>query len=105
MNDLIIEKDQQEAFELTYKMLDVQSKIKEFEYDLMFKELSNVIDYLIDRDLNSLLQILYRIDVDEEKLKQALQGAGDEETSGPLIAQMIIERQLQKIYFRRKFSK
>ena len=50
MNDLIIEKDQQEAFELTYKMLDVQSKIKEFEYDLMFKELSNVIDYLIDRD-------------------------------------------------------
>ena len=61
-----------------------------------------VVNDLIHRDFSKLLQILYRIDVDEQKLKTAL-------FESPLpvaetISDLIIERQLQKIKFRAQFE-
>jgi hypothetical protein len=58
-------------------------------------QLSDYIQGLIDRDFNSLLQLLYRLDVSEEKLRDSL-NAEPEANPGDIIAQLIIERIAQR---------
>jgi N-acetylglucosamine kinase-like BadF-type ATPase len=60
------------------------------------QELTNHINYLINTDFEKLIYYLYRIDVNETKMKKLLQ---QEEgvNAGQLIARLIIDRQLQKI--------
>ena len=56
--------------------------------------LSDLIAYIndcIQHDFNKLVQLLYRIDVSEAKLKNIL-NANPNEDAGKLIAQVIIER-------------
>ena len=71
--------------------------------DLFRKELAAYIHLLINNDFEKLISILYRLDVSEKKLKDLLaeKTAGD---AGILIADAIIERQLQKITSRKKYS-
>ncbi|MEO6819168.1 MAG: hypothetical protein ABI266_09730 [Ginsengibacter sp.] len=61
-----------------------------------------LINELILRDFSALVQLLYRIDVDEKKLKKVLSDnpSGD---SASIIADMIIERQDQKAKSRNAF--
>jgi len=59
------------------------------------------INYLINHDFGKLVYYLYRIDVDENKMRQLLEQREGENAAG-LIADLIIERQLQKIESRRK---
>lgn len=66
-------------------------------------QLSNYINDLIKRDFQKLVSYLYRIDVNENKLKGLLKQLADED-SGNIIATLIIERQLQKIKTRKEFS-
>ena len=63
------------------------------------------INKLIDKDFNKLVNLLYRIDISEQKLKIALQNEDKTISSSKTIAKLIIERQLQKLEFRKKFSK
>lgn len=53
--------------------------------------LETTINELIKNDFSRLVQILYRIDVSEAKLKNIL-SANPSEDAGKLIAQVIIER-------------
>jgi hypothetical protein len=55
------------------------------------EELAQEINHLILHDFPSLVQILYRMDVSEEKLKNVLAGHPQED-AGKLIAALIIER-------------
>ncbi len=50
---------------------------------------------MIDRDFNGLLNLLYRLDINENKLRKLLEDIPNED-AGRIIAAMIIERQLQK---------
>ncbi len=62
------------------------------------------INELINADFDSLVQLLYRIDVNEKKLTLLLkQSPGID--AAPLIANLIISRQLQKIETKKNFSK
>ena len=63
--------------------------------------LSEKINDLIKNDFHHLVQILYRLDVNEAKLKQVLRDNPNED-AGKIIAALIIERQLQKIESRRQ---
>jgi len=63
--------------------------------------LSVYINYLIINDLNKLMQILYRVDVPEKTLKTNLQN--QENDPGSIIAEMIVERQLEKIKTKKQF--
>lgn len=56
--------------------------------------LSYYINDLITHDLNKLMSLLYRIDVSEKVLKVNLQEQKDD--AGVIIAELIIDRQLQK---------
>lgn len=60
------------------------------------------IDRLIARDFEALMFLLYRIDVSERVVKDAIAAAKGENAAG-IIANLIIERQLQKIASREKF--
>lgn len=66
-------------------------------------KLARIINNLIHRDFASLVNILYRIDVNEAKLKDLLKKHPDED-AGHLIANLIIERQQQKVESRRGFD-
>lgn len=62
--------------------------------------LAHEIQMLIDRDFHSFLNMLYRIDVDEQKAKEAF---SDNDPSWRL-ADLVIERELQKVESRRKYK-
>jgi hypothetical protein len=68
------------------------------------KRLAAHIDDLINHNFEQLVSLLYRIDVNESKLKSLLQENKNAD-AGNLIAELIIERQLQKIKTRSEFSK
>ena len=60
------------------------------------------INHLINHDFEKLVFYLYRIDVDETKMKRLLEQREGENAAG-LIADLIIERQVQKIKSRQQF--
>lgn len=58
------------------------------------------INDLINHDFNRLVSLLYRIDVNEQKLKGLLAQSPGED-SAQLIADLILERQIEKIKSRK----
>lgn len=67
------------------------------------KALSKQINFLITNSFSSLIAILYRLDISEEKLRNLLANNTDK-NAGDIIADLIIERQLLKIELRRTFK-
>ncbi|HWB64966.1 MAG TPA: hypothetical protein VG603_15720 [Chitinophagales bacterium] len=61
------------------------------------------IEELAEKDMEKLMWILYRVDVSEKKLHNALQGSTPE-SFAPVIADLIIERQIQKANTRKQFG-
>ena len=61
------------------------------------------ISHLIDHNFEKLVFFLYRVDVDETKMRALLEQQQEKDAAG-LIADLIIERQLQKIKSRQEFS-
>ena len=70
--------------------------------DEIKEKLAAHINYLITNRFEELATLLYRIDVDENKLRKMLHENASED-AGNLIASLIIERQLQKIKTRSEF--
>ena len=67
------------------------------------QKLTAFINELIVNDFQRLITILYRIDVDEKKLKRILlENAGTD--AGEIIATLIIEREIQKLETRKQFG-
>jgi hypothetical protein len=65
--------------------------------------LISYINELINTDFNSLVQLLYRIDINEKKLKILLNNNKGSDAA-PLVADLIIARQLQKIETKKIFT-
>jgi hypothetical protein len=66
-------------------------------------ELETMINDLIKEDFSKLVQLLYRIDVSEAKLKNVLKEHPNED-AGKLIAQIVIERLAATKKARESFS-
>lgn len=58
---------------------------------------------LLQRDFNKLIAILYRVDVNENKLRAMLEENEDREAA-EIITDLLIERQVQKIKSREAFK-
>ena len=85
-----------EKFELNIPVETTQEQMEIF--------LARRINQLIENDFTQLLQILYRIDVSEQKLRSLLkQNTGTD--AGRIIAVLIIERQLEKLRSRQQFRR
>ena len=87
---------------ISHEFPEVLEKYSENDLE---NNLAVYINELIDKDFNKLVNLLYRIDISEQKLKIALQNEDKTISSSKTIAKLIIERQLQKLEFRKKFSK
>lgn len=85
--------------ETIFSIIDPQ-QLKDQE---LLNRLSKLINEMILHHFDQLIQILYRIDVDEVKLKKILKNNANED-AGIIIAQLIIERQVQKINLRQKIE-
>lgn len=63
--------------------------------------LEDRINHLIQADFNRLVSILYRTDVEEDKLKAALKAHPNRDAAS-VIADLLIERQQRKFQYRNK---
>ncbi len=68
------------------------------------EQLTAYINDLIINDFPSLVQLLYRIDVDEKKLKNILQQQQHKDAA-TIISELIIERQMRKKEMKQRFQK
>jgi hypothetical protein len=66
------------------------------------EKLTAYINHLINHDFEKLVFYLYRVDINEKKMKQLLDQQNGEHAA-ELIADLVIERQIQKIKSRREF--
>jgi hypothetical protein len=80
--------------------LDLSERLSAEELEAL---LAVKLNTLIRDDFNALLQLLYRIDINETRLRRLLQEKSGED-AGKIIAQLIIERQWQKIQTRRQYK-
>lgn len=76
---------------------------EKISYDELRTKLADHINYLIGNNFQKLVSVLYRIDISEKKLKSLLKTNTDVD-AGALIADLLIERQLEKIKSRQQFS-
>lgn len=94
---ILFEKD----FQLDKSYLNLEER-QDIAYDQAFLMIMRVVEDLMAKDFNRLINILYRIDVSEEKLKEALALSNDNPAS--VVTKMILDRQLQKVETRKKYS-
>ncbi len=78
--------------------------VTENNYSFNRQQLIDQVNKLVANDFDKLISILYRMDVSEPKLKLLLKNNPGED-AGLLIADLMIERQAQKIRSRQQFSK
>jgi len=76
---------------------------EQISFNEIREELSKYINDLIVNDFQKLVSLLYRIDISELRLKQLLLEENHED-AGKVIADMIIQRQLEKIKTRQQFK-
>lgn len=67
------------------------------------EDLIAAMNHLVDTDFEKLIYLLYRVDVNENKIKQLLEGKSQTD-AGELIADAIIERQQEKAASRKKYT-
>jgi len=85
----------------------IQSAARQFDLDLpvgrndWMNILTSAINELLITDFNKLISILYRLDVSEPRLRQRLASAPARDAA-TTIADMIVERQVQKIKSRQE---
>ena len=77
--------------------------VQKGSYNEIHARLAEYINNLVKNDFDKLIFYLYRIDVNEQKLKTLLH-QNPKEDAGNIIATLIIERQQQKIKTRELFS-
>ncbi|PRY86245.1 hypothetical protein [Mongoliibacter ruber] len=93
----------EEVFSILKKDFEFPSEIEVKDQGYLLQLLVPLVSRMLDRDFERLLQICYRIDLGENKLKKILHESSPEEMAKDLSI-AIIERQILKIEIRRKYS-
>jgi hypothetical protein len=90
--------DDKEAYSLAAKDLGLIVKQDHFDKQSLVDKVND----LLQHDFQKLVFLLYRIDIDENKLKGLLNQQTGEDAA-VIITDLIIERQIQKIRSREQF--
>lgn len=86
-----------------FSITDNELTLAENTFDALERKLTSIVSYLLDKDMNRLLNSLYRIDLDESVFKKILTEEPPENLSRR-IAGEIIKRELQKVKTREKYK-
>jgi len=81
----------------------LQLPVSETEKQQLGQQLTKYINHLINTDFSRLVQLLYTVDVDEQKLKNVLQEQPNNDAAS-LIADLIMRRLQQKAQSRQQFT-
>jgi len=81
-------------------LLEILPKNENEAFENLKKQLAERIAYMLDHDFEVLMQIFYRIDLNEQKVKEAIALANEPAWS---LAHLVIEREIQKAQTRMKF--
>ena len=85
-------------------LLKLSSQLSALEKEKLREQLAGYINHLLLHDFNKLIQLLYRVDVNEEKLKQLLR-ENPQTDAALLISDLIILRHEEKAKTREAFKK
>jgi hypothetical protein len=92
-----------ESNEHIEQLLNLNNQLTALQKLEMEERLIEYINHLLLYDFNKLVQILYRVDVDEKKLKELLQQNADTDAA-VIIADLLIQRQEEKIKTKEAFK-
>ena len=84
-------------------LLRLNSTLTVFEKEELREQLKGYIIYLLLNDFNKLVQLLYQVDVNEQKLKQLIK-ENPQMNASVLITDLLIQRQEEKIKTRETFK-
>ncbi len=77
--------------------------VEDASYDDLLDVIARRVGELIEEDASLLLSYMYRLDIDEQKLKHAIQHySGDLRIKA--LAELILKRQLLRISLRKKYG-
>ena len=85
-------------------IIALTNSFEETGNDKLRNQLIVLINELINKDFTGLVQLLYRVDINESKLKQALENLPEADTA-PVIADFIIRRQWEKMQSKKNFRR
>lgn len=85
------------------KKLQLSAPVQIVSIDHLKQIVSAIVNDLIANDFSRLISLLYHLDISEKKLRELLATSANT-SSGDIIAEMIIERQQEKIRVRKLFS-
>jgi hypothetical protein len=85
------------------ELLNLSNQLTAFEKLEMKEQLVFYINQLLVHDFNKLIQILYRVDVNEQKLKEILQ-ANRQTDAALIIADILLKRQEEKAKTKEAFK-
>jgi hypothetical protein len=86
-----------------HQLLNLDRQLTAIEEAEMQEQLIQYINHLLVYDFNKLVQILYRVDVSEQKLKELLKANAQTDAS-TIIAALLIQRQVEKIKTKEAFK-
>ena len=92
-----------ESFELIQKELNLSDQAASMSEEEYLKIISKAVQEMLNRDFERLLQVCYRIDLGEEKLKKILNESDPDYLASDL-AYALWTRQKQKVEIRRRYS-
>ena len=102
--------DKNEPLKLTAKSINktfgqrlLPARVKADQQPEILLKLAAFVKELLQTDMHRLLQALYRLDVDERKVKNALQQNSVDEVAAAL-AQLIFDREMQRVITRQRYS-
>jgi hypothetical protein len=73
-------------------------------FEQLCERLAELVDWLLQRDHSRFMQLLYRIDLNEQQIRQALD-LNQEQSIAERLAVLIVRREAQKVLLRRYFSR
>lgn len=91
------------AYSLARKQFDLPEIPAQFDEEQAVKIIAKAVGELLDRDLEKLLQICYRIDLSEKRLKEILHESAPDQVAEDL-ARALWERQKQKAEIWKRYS-
>jgi len=96
----MIDEEQSAAIEL-YKTFEIEPD--NFQNEELKYSIARKIDYMLNHQMEKLMQVLYMVDVSQSKL-DAVFAENSKELLPLAIAELVIERELQKINTREQFN-
>ncbi|MFL5741891.1 MAG: hypothetical protein ACJ75B_16835 [Flavisolibacter sp.] len=92
----------EENHSVEHLLIRLGSELSLMEAGELRNHLRDYVNYLLLHDFNKLVQILYRVDVSEIKLKEMLQDHPQTDASD-LITDLLIQRQKEKMEMKKSF--